>query len=228
VFIAAGLGATPALGIPGEEYIVDGLEYIEGSKLDRDRLRIGRHVVVIGAGNTAIDCATIARRLGAERVTIVYRRTEKEMSAYPHEFEFAKTEGIEFRFLAQPTRVIVMETRVAGLECASVSLGQKDASGRAAPRRVAGSEFVIPADQIVKAIGQEKWLAWSRLPLPMERGFLGVNEEFETSLAGVYAGGDSIRAHGSCSTVMAVQDGKLAAAAIHRKLAKANNEEAAA
>ncbi len=81
--------------------------------------------MVIGAGNTAIDCATVARRLGAERVTIVYRRTEKEMSAYRHEFEFAKAEGIEFRFLAQPTRVVATDTGVIGLECASVSLGQR-------------------------------------------------------------------------------------------------------
>jgi glutamate synthase (NADPH/NADH) small chain len=150
------------------------------------------------------------------------------MSAYAHEFEFAKAEGIEFRFLAQPTRVIGTQTGVAGLECVLVSLGQADGSGRPAPRPVPGSEFIIPADQIVKAIGQEKWPWSGSLQLAIERGFLRVNEEFETSLAGVYAGGDSVRARGSCSTVMAVQDGKLAAAAIHRKLAKASDEEAAA
>ncbi|MFL6415360.1 MAG: NAD(P)-dependent oxidoreductase [Bryobacteraceae bacterium] len=228
VFLAVGLGATPALEIPGEEHIVDGLQYIEASKMGRDALQIGRQVAVIGAGNTAIDCATVARRLGAERVTIVYRRTASEMSAYPHEFEFAKAEGIEFRFLAQPTRVVASETGVAGLECASVSLGQADGSGRPAPRPVTGSEFIIPADQIVKAIGQEKWPWAGSVSLATDRGFLRVNEEFETSLPGVYAGGDSIRARGSCSTVMAVQDGKLAAAAIHRKLAVSNEEEAAA
>jgi dihydropyrimidine dehydrogenase (NAD+) subunit PreT len=81
VFLAIGLGSTPALGIPGEEHILDGLEYIEASKLDRATLRIGKHVAVIGAGNTAIDCATVARRRGAERATIVYRRTEQQMSA---------------------------------------------------------------------------------------------------------------------------------------------------
>jgi glutamate synthase (NADPH/NADH) small chain len=216
------------LSIPGEEHVVDGLEYIEGSKMDRTTLHVGKHVVVIGAGNTAIDCATVARRLGAERVTIVYRRTEAEMSAYRHEFEFAKREGIEFRFLAQPTRVVATETAVLGLECASVSLGPADSSGRPAPRPVPGSEFVIPADQIVKAIGQEKWPWSGHLQLATERGFLRVNEDLETSLPGVYAGGDSIRARGTCSTVMAVQDGKLAAAAIHRKLAKAQDEEVAA
>src|SRR5206468_12921177 len=112
--------------------------------------------------------------------------------------------------------------------CAEVSLGQADGTGRPAPRPVAGSEFIIPADQVVKAIGQEKWPWAGTVPLATDRGFLRVNDEFETSLAGVYAGGDSIRARGSCSTVMAVQDGKLAAAAIHRKLAKTADEEAAA
>jgi dihydropyrimidine dehydrogenase (NAD+) subunit PreT len=228
VFIAVGLGATPALGIPGEEHIVDGLEYIEASKSDAASLRVGRHVAVIGAGNTAIDCATVARRLGAERATIVYRRTEREMSAYRHEFEFAKSEGIEFRFLAQPTRVIVTITGVAGLECSSVSLGLPDRSGRPSPSPVPGSAFLIAADQIVKAIGQEKWPWAGSLQFATDRGFLRVDENFETSVPGVYAGGDSVRARGSCSTVMAVQDGKLAAAAIHRKLSHIQDTEAAA
>ena len=228
VFLAVGLGATPALGIPGEEHILDGLEYIEASKRNAAALRVGKHVAVIGAGNTAIDCATVARRLGAERATIVYRRTQKEMSAYRHEFEFAKGEGIEFRFLAQPTRVIATQTGVAGLECASVSLGPVDRSGRPAPSPVPDSAFLIPADQIVKAIGQEKWPWAGSLQLVTDRGFLKVDENLETSIPGVYAGGDSVRARGSCSTVMAVQDGKLAAAAIHRKLAQLQDKETAA
>ena len=82
-FLSVGLGSTPSLGIPGEEHIVDGLAYIEQSKFDAGTMKIGRDVVVIGAGNTAVDCATIARRLGAERVTMVYRRTDREMTAYP-------------------------------------------------------------------------------------------------------------------------------------------------
>ncbi len=99
VFLSTGLGATPSLNIPGEEYIVDGLRYIEQSKVDPSQLKVGSRVVVIGAGNTAIDCATIAKRLGAEQVTIVYRRSESEVSAYPHEIEFIRNEGVEFRFL---------------------------------------------------------------------------------------------------------------------------------
>ena len=150
------------------------------------------------------------------------------MSAYRHEFDFAKNEGIEFRFLAQPTRVVATKAGVAGLECTSVGLGQLDGSGRPAPVALPGTEFIIPADQIVKAIGQQKWTWSSSLKPTAERGFLQVDEEFETSMPGVYAGGDAIRARGNCSTVMAVQDGKLAAAAIDRRLAKAQEKEVAA
>src|SRR5258708_3212359 len=105
-FLGVGLGATPALGIPGEEHIIDGLEYIEQSKLDVDKLVVGGNVVVVGAGNTAIDCATIAKRLGAREVTMVYRRGEKEMTAYTHEYDFIKREGVNFSLLTQPVRVI--------------------------------------------------------------------------------------------------------------------------
>jgi glutamate synthase (NADPH/NADH) small chain len=198
--------------------VVDGLSYIEASKMTPAGLKVGRQVVVIGAGNTAVDCATIAKRLGAERVTMVYRRSEREMTAYPHEYEFAKKEGIEFRFLTQPVEVLLEGGQVVGLKCVRMRLGAPDASGRPAPEPVPGSEFVLPCDQVVKAIGQEKpWLAQA-LGLETEKGFIKVNQAYETSLPGVYAGGDCIRARGSASTVMAVQDGKLAAFAIHRSL----------
>jgi dihydropyrimidine dehydrogenase (NAD+) subunit PreT len=111
IFLALGLGGSPSLGVPGEELISDGLQYIEASKMDRGTLHIGRHVVVIGAGNTAVDCATVARRLGAERVTIVYRRTANEMSAYPHEFEFANAEPV----LSVCRSVLATPTGVGGL-----------------------------------------------------------------------------------------------------------------
>lgn len=218
VFLSVGLGAVPPLGIPGEEFIVDGLGYIETSKMNPGALQVGREVVVIGAGNTAVDCATIAKRLGAERVTMVYRRTQKEMTAYPHEFEFAKKEGIEFRFLTQPVEVLVQDGKVTGLRCVRMQLGAPDATGRPAPVPVPGSEFVLPCDQVVKAIGQEKPAVAKLLDLETEKGFIKVDQDYQTSLPGVYAGGDCIRAKGSASTVMAVQDGKLAARAIHRKL----------
>jgi glutamate synthase (NADPH/NADH) small chain len=158
-------------------------------------LRIGRNVVVIGAGNTAIDCATIAKRLGAYRVTMIYRRTERDMSAYPHEYEFVKKEGVEFEFLAKP-----VAAHFQGLECSRGS-----------------STFIIPADTIVKAIGQQKPSIASILGLETDRGYIKVSNKLETSVRGIYAGGDCIRAKGSASTVMAAQDGKIAAAAIHQR-----------
>ena len=218
VFLSVGLGLMTTLGIPGEEYIVDGLEYIEQSKLEANKLVVGRNVVVIGAGNTAIDCATIAKRLGAQQVTMVYRRSEKEMTAYAHEYEFIKHEAVRLAFLMQPARVVVEGGRVQALECLRVSLGVVDASGRPSPQTVAGSEFLMTADQIVKATGQEKPHLAAVLKLKTEKGFIQVDSKFETSLPGVYAGGDCIRARGAASTVMAVQDGKLAARAIDERL----------
>ncbi len=218
VFLSVGLGATPGLGIPGEKHIIDGLEYIEQSKLDVRNLVIGRKVVVIGAGNTAIDCATIAKRLGASEVTMIYRRTEKEMTAYPHEYDFIKREGVLFCFLTQPVRVHAENGLVKSLECLRMSLGPTDVSGRPSPLPIPESEFFLAADQVVKAIGQQKPPVASQLKLKTEKGFIQVNANFETSLPGVYAGGDCIRARGAASTVMAVQDGKLAARSIHERL----------
>jgi glutamate synthase (NADPH/NADH) small chain len=218
IFLSLGLGVTPNLGIPGEEQVIDGLEYIEQSKLNGHNLKIGRNVVVIGAGNTAIDCATIAKRCGAEHVTMLYRRTASEMTAYPHEYDFIKKEGVRFEFLAQPVRILAEKGSVKGVECVRMSLGQKDASGRPAPQPVEGSHFVIAADQVVKAIGQEKASLAARLNLKTQKGYIEVDAKFQTSLPGVYAGGDCIRWNGAASTVMAVQDGKLAARAIHERL----------
>jgi dihydropyrimidine dehydrogenase (NAD+) subunit PreT len=218
VFLGVGLGVTPRLGIAGEEQIIDGLRYIEQSKVDPSRLVVGNNVIVIGAGNTAIDCATIARRLGASQVTMVYRRTENEMTAYPHEYDFIKREGVGFSFLTQPLRVHLENGRVSSLECLRVTLGAMDASGRPWPQPVAGSEFLLAADQIVRAIGQEKPSLASQLKLQTDKGFIRVNANSETSLPGVYAGGDCIRARGAASTVMAVEDGKRAAHSIHQRL----------
>ena len=222
VVLSVGLGSTPSLGIEGEEAIVDGLAFIEASKTDPASLHVGRNVIVIGAGNTAVDCATIARRLGSERVTMVYRRTDREMTCYEHEYDFARKEGIEFRFLSQPSRVLLEDGCAVGLECLRVELGSPDASGRPSPRPVVASEFALAADQIVKAVGQNKPALAELLGLKTRKGFIAVDEAFGTSVAGVYAIGDCIRASGAASTVMAVEDGKLAAAAIHRQLVSAS------
>jgi len=220
VVLSVGLGRTPNLGIEGEEVVIDGLQFIEASKVAPSHLHLGRNVIVIGAGNTAVDCATIARRLGADRVTMVYRRTDREMTCYEHEYDFARKEGIEFRFLSQPSRVVLENGLPIGLECLRVELGAPDASGRPSPRPVPGSEFMLAADQIVKAVGQNKPALATLLGLETSKGFIAVDEGFQTSQPGVYAIGDCIRSTSAASTVMAVQDGKLAAASIHRQLAR--------
>jgi glutamate synthase (NADPH/NADH) small chain len=218
VVLSVGLARTPGLGIAGEEAVVDGLEFIEASKVAAAKLSVGRNVIVIGAGNTAVDCATIAKRLGAELVTMVYRRTDREMSCYEHEYDFARKEGIDFRFLSQPSRVVLKDGLPVGLECLRVELGAPDASGRPAPAPVEGSEFVLAADQIIKAVGQNKLTLAALLGLETRKGFITVDANFRTNVAGVYAIGDCIRSSGVASTVMAVEDGKLAAAAIHQQI----------
>ncbi|WP_161880688.1 NAD(P)-dependent oxidoreductase [Deinococcus alpinitundrae] len=217
VLLALGLGAVPAMGIPGEEHLIDGLEFIERAKLEPQRLAPGGRAVIVGAGNTAIDAATMARRAGAE-VVIVYRRSEAEMTAYRHEYEFALHEGIGFTFLTQPVEVLSEGGQVTGLKCVKMALAEPDASGRPRPQPVAGSEFVIACDSVIKAIGQEKPALAAVLGLQLEGGYIKVDDELRTNLPSVWAAGDSVRVRGSASTVMAVQDGKLAAASISRAL----------
>jgi len=219
VVLALGLGAVPALGIPGEEHILDGLAVIEASKMERPT-GVGSRAVIIGAGNTAVDAATIARRSGAHTL-MVYRRTEREMTAYRHEYEFALQEGIGFAFLTQPVEVLSEGGRVTGLRCVRMALGTPDESGRARPEPVPGSEFVIPCDTVITAIGQEKPALAAALGLELERGYIRVDGGLHTSLPRVYAGGDCVRVRGSASTVMAVQDGKIIAASLGRALEQA-------
>jgi dihydropyrimidine dehydrogenase (NAD+) subunit PreT len=222
VFIGAGLGKVPTLGIPGENLpgVIDGIEFIERTKTDKlETIPVGKKVAIIGAGNTAIDAATIAKRLGAEQVVMVYRRTPAEMTAYGFEFEFAKKEGIEYRFLTAPIG-IKGSSHVTGLECQKMQLGAPDASGRPRPEPVPNSNFVLECDMVISAIGQEKQTSIAeQLNLEIQKGYVVVNlETNQTSHAKVFAGGDCVRLVGDASTVMAVQDGKIAAKGIHGML----------
>ncbi|MBI2809648.1 MAG: NAD(P)-dependent oxidoreductase [Candidatus Melainabacteria bacterium] len=224
VFISVGLGNVPDMSVPGEELagVMDGLEFIEETKVEKlDSIKFGNRICVIGAGNTAIDCATIARRLGSERVNIIYRRSEAEMPAYHFEYEFALREGVSFMFLTLPVE-IVGKDKVEGLKCVRMDLGEPDASGRRSPIPIPGSEFTIPCDMVVKAIGQKKqsqmMTALAKYDVKDIKGYIAV--DFTTNRTvhpKIFAGGDCIRSHGEASTVMAVQDGKIAAKAIYRQ-----------
>lgn len=230
VFLGVGMGKVPTMGIPGEdlEGVTEALSFIAATKLaERDGLEllrdipVGRHVAVVGAGNTAIDAATIAARLGAERVTIVYRRTDREMPAYDFEYEFIKNEGVEFRFLSQPVRVIGQDGRVTGLECLRTQPTEPGADGRRGVQELAGSEYLIECDQVIMAIGQEKLGIAQQFGADTERGYIRVDDGMRTSNPRVFAGGDCTKLTGAAMTVTAVQDGKLAARSIHALLTAA-------
>jgi glutamate synthase (NADPH/NADH) small chain len=176
----------------------------------------GQRVATIGGGNVAMDSARTAKRLGAEASIIVYRRTRKEMPARTEEIHHAEAEGIAFEMLSAPIEVLGNEKKwVTGLKCVRMALGEPDASGRARPVAVAGSEFVIPCDVVVVAVGtRANPLLTSTCPdLKLNKsGNILVDAQGMTSLPGVFAGGDIVR--GAATVILAMGDGKRAAGAI--------------
>jgi dihydropyrimidine dehydrogenase (NAD+) subunit PreT len=171
-------------------------------------------VLVIGGGNTAIDAANASKRLGAEQVGLIYRRSEREMPAFQFEFENSKLEGVGFYFQNQPIAVRASSStppRVEGLECARVELGAPDASGRRRPRIVEGSNFLIPCDMLILATGQSRFLDFlSRVrDIELTGGNVVVNPETgATSNPRYFAGGDCV--NGGREVVDAVAEGKRA------------------
>jgi len=224
VVLAAGTGKVPELGVPGEELhgVIEALPFIAATKMaEKDGLEnlhaveVGNEVVVIGAGNTAIDAATIAKRLGAERVTMIYRRSRAEMTAYDFEVKFVQNEGVDIRLTTQPIEILGEGGRVTGIRCVRTELGEPDASGRRSPRPVPGSEFVIPCDQVIKAIGQEKLTQlFDAFGVATERGYVATDPDLRTSNPKVFAAGDCARLEGEALTVTAARDGKIVAKAI--------------
>jgi dihydropyrimidine dehydrogenase (NAD+) subunit PreT len=234
VVLAVGMGRVPQLGIEGEDLdgVCDAIEFIKETKTKplTDKL-VGKRVVVIGAGNTAIDGATCSVRLGAENVKILYRRTKEEMTAYDFEYEFAKQDGVEFRWLTAPKRIIGDENgKVTHIECIRMKLGEPDADGRRRPVPIEGSEFTMRVDVVIKAIGQTRHLDLIKeFGLEHDDGVVKVNpENYQTSNPKVFACGDVIfaKGQGEAMVVTAAQQGKEAAYAIHQYLTKAVSETA--
>ncbi|MDN3954892.1 NAD(P)-dependent oxidoreductase [Sporolactobacillus laevolacticus] len=223
VILAIGMANVPPLIIPGEdlEGVYDAIQLIENVKDGRIPNHFkGKKAVVIGAGNTAIDAATCLKRLGTASVKMIYRRSEAEMTAYPFEFSFAKQDGIEFSWLAQPKRIIDDgQNHVTKLECVRMELGAMDASGRRRPMEIENSDFMIDADAVVKAIGQLRYTSFiESLGLEHEQGIVKVDAEtYQTSNPKVYAAGDVIFGNGTgeAMVVAAAEQGKRAAYAIH-------------
>ena len=228
VILAFGMGSVPDLGIEGEELegVHDAIEFVKRTKigvLTEDL--IGKRVAVIGAGNTAIDGATCAVRLGAEQVDILYRRTEKEMTAYQYEYEFAKQDGVGFKWLTAPKRIIGDKAgKVVGLECIKMKLGETGADGRQRPEAIKGSEFVIEVDTVIKAIGQTRFVPLiEAFGLQHTNGVVDIDETtMQTSNDKVFACGDVVfgNGQGEAMVVTAAQQGKDAANIIHERFRK--------
>ncbi len=223
IFIGIGLGESQGLEVDGENLkgVVNAIDFIEEVKREKwDSVKVGKRVAVIGAGNTSIDAATESRRLGAEQVMILYRRSHEEMSAYNFEFELAKSDGVLFHFLTAPKKILGNGS-VEGIECVKMKLGEPDAKGKRRPIEIPGSEFEIPVDMVIKAIGQKaKSEFLSSIPqLKIEHGKVIVNpDSYQTGNPKVFAGGDCI--NGGKEVVNAAYDGKMAAHGIHSFLSK--------
>ncbi|MBQ7856747.1 MAG: NADPH-dependent glutamate synthase [Alistipes sp.] len=224
VFIGSGAGLPRFMGIEGENLngVLSANEFLTRANLMRaydeeydTPIYVGRRVVVVGGGNVAMDAVRTAKRLGAE-ATIVYRRSEKELPARVEEVHHAKQEGIEFRMLTNPTRVIGDDKGwVTGLNCVQMELGEPDESGRRSPVEVAGSDFTIECDVVIMALGTSPNPLIASTTDELEttrRGCIVADEEGRTSRRGVFAGGDTVT--GAATVILAMGAGRKAAKAI--------------
>jgi putative selenate reductase len=216
--IAVGAQRAKKLGLPGEDAlgVIDGVTFLRSVKEGRP-VAIGARVGVVGAGDTAMDCVRSARRVGASSVALIYRRTVDQMPADPEEIHAIREEGIGIVELARPVGLHVEDGALAGLVCTRTEYrGTRDAAGRKVPHDVAGSEFEIGLDTLILAVSQHPVLDFfgDRAPDLTPAGFIAVDPvTFQTSIPGVYAGGD-VADRGPASIVKAAADGKRVAAAI--------------
>jgi glutamate synthase (NADPH) small chain len=227
IFIGSGAGLPRFMNIPGENLngVYSSNEFLTRVNLMKaydfphsdTPVKVGRRVAVIGGGNVAMDAARSAKRLGAESVMILYRRSEAEMPARIEEVHHAKEEGIEFRVLTNPTRIIGTEEGwVKAVECVKMELGEPDASGRRRPVVKEGSNFIIPVETVIVAIGQSpNPLITSTTPDLKTQPWGGIvadDQTMATNIPGVFAGGDAVT--GAATVILAMGAGKKAAKAI--------------
>jgi dihydropyrimidine dehydrogenase (NAD+) subunit PreT len=224
IFIGVGLGDTWELDVPGSDLrgVFGAMEFIEQTKLKPfAEVRVGRRVACIGAGNTAIDVVTAARRLGAGSVHLIYRRGQSAMPAFQYEYEIAQKDGVTFHWNTLPVRVLGESGAVTGIECVLT----KDATGATgksrAPEQIPNSNFVIPVDMVVRAIGQKPVTEFLRAVQGMELkkdGTISVNGAHQTANAKYFAGGDCV--NGGREVVDAVAEGMASARGIDAWLDK--------
>jgi len=220
VFVATGAHKGLKMKIEGEDLpqVVDAVDFLRGLHLGQE-FEIGQNVAVIGGGDAAIDAARVAKRLGKD-VTILYRRTRREMPAAKEEIEGAIEEGIEIQFLVAPVRVLSKSGQLKGIECIRMELGDMDASGRRRPIPIEGSEFTIQIDTLMPAIGQQPDLSELRNGDGLKISKYGTIETSPDTLRsgvdGVFAGGDVVSGPNTVTAAMA--HGKIAAEMIHKHI----------
>ena len=232
VFVGSGAGLPRFLNIPGENLLgvysanefLTRVNLMKGYKFPETPtpVKVGEKVAVVGAGNVAMDAARTAKRLGAKEVYIVYRRSEEELPARKEEIHHAKEEGIIFKLLNNPAKIVGENGWVTGMECVKQELGEPDASGRRSPVPIEGSNYILDVDTVIIAIGQS--------PTPLIRqttpglevqkwgGIIVEEDTMKTSKDGVYAGGDTVT--GAATVILSMGAGKKAAKAIHEKLSQ--------
>ena len=231
IFVASGAGLPNFMGIPGENAIniMSSNEYLtrvnlmDAASEDSDTpVAFGKRVAVIGGGNTAMDSVRTARRLGAERAIIIYRRSEEEMPARIEEVKHAKEEGVEFLTLHNPIEYIADEQgKVKQVVLQKMQLGEPDESGRRRPVPIPGATETINIDMAIVSVGvSPNPIVPHSIPgLELGRkGTINVNEDMESSIPMIFAGGDIVR--GGATVILAMGDGRKAAAAMHKKLAQ--------
>lgn len=232
-FIGTGAGLPKFLNIPGENFIgvFSANEYLTRANLMKaydtahadTPLYPAKHVIIVGGGNVAMDAARTAYRLGAEQVTVIYRRTRNEMPARREEIAHAEEEGVIFRFLENPVEVLAdSEGRVCGIKALSYELGEPDASGRRSPVAIPGSEHDIPCDALIVALGNESSPLLQKTTQGLavdKKGHIIADEQGKTSLPKVWAGGDIVL--GAATVILAMGEGRKAAASINAYLKQA-------
>lgn len=216
VFLAIGAHKGVSLNLPGEDLdgVIPGVDFLRKVSLG-EKVKLGKRVAVIGGGNTAMDTARTALRTGAEEVTIVYRRSEAEITAAEEEIHEAKEEGIIFKMMTSPVAIHGKDRKVVKLECIANELGEPDESGRRRPVPVTGSEFAIDVDNVIVAIGQAPEVSGLNGAVDLSRkNTIVVNDDLATNVPGVFAAGDVVT--GPATVVDAIGAGKKVACSIDR------------
>jgi heterodisulfide reductase subunit A len=216
IFIGTGAHGEIRLGVKGENLsgVMEGIRFLRAANLG-EKVSVGKKVAVIGGGNTAVDCAQTAKRLGAEEVKIVYRRSREEMPASTEEVAAVEEEGILIEFLTTPTRFLSKNGKLASMECVRMKLGEPDASGRPRPIPIKGSEFTTPVDTVIAALGQAPETEFAKevgISLSKKNAIEIDSKTGATNVEGIFAGGDVVT--GPAFVIDAIAAGQRAARSI--------------